>query len=99
MTIICKKCVAAGEKYSLRYGGVCARTCMGFYPFVDDEGRRHYHDSNTGGDEYWFCSNGHEVVEEEHPSCWCGWPITGKWAEEDRKQREDRDRRIAERQR
>lgn len=82
MTIICKKCVAAGEKYSLRYGGVCARTCMAFSPFVDD-------------DEYWFCSNGHEVVEEERPSCWCGWPITGKWAEEDRKQREDRDRRIA----
>ena len=91
----CAECEKEGKAYSLSYGGVSPRTCMGFAPFVDNQGRRHFHDGNRGGGEYWKCSNGHTVLEEEGPSCWCGWPVSGQWAEEDRKKREDRERRIA----
>lgn len=88
-TIKCKDCEAAGTKYTLRWGGMSPRTMMAFYPFVDDQGRRHYHDGNSGGGEYWCCSNGHTVCEEEGPSCWCGWPLSGEYAEADRKMRAD----------
>lgn len=87
-TIIkCKSCEAAGTPYKLSYGGMYPRTCAAYSPFVDNDGKRHYHDGNSGGSEYWNCSNGHAVTPEQGPSCWCGWPITGAWADADRQRR------------
>src|SRR3990167_11559329 len=80
----CEECEKAGATYTLRWGGVYPRTLMAFYPFMDDDGRRHYHDDNSGGGEYWKCSHGHYVTPPEKPSCWCGWPVTGTWADETR---------------
>lgn len=48
-------------------------TLLNCTPFYDEQGRHHYHDSNTTTSGY-ECSNGHNWVVKSKPSCWCGWP-------------------------
>lgn len=79
----CDECEKTSTAYKLSFGGIYPMTDMAFCPFVDDEGKRHYHDGNSGGGEFWRCTNGHYVNEEKRPSCWCGWPISGAWAKDD----------------
>ncbi len=53
-------------------GGYGTTTLLASYPFWDEEGRYHLHDHNTSRRRY-TCSRGHEWVEVETGSCWCGW--------------------------
>lgn len=72
----CPTCVAEGELSEVEDRGG-ARTLMGFFPFFDDQGRRHSHDPNTTSHDY-RCSRGHSWKEEEQTPC----PVCGpsdKW--------------------
>ncbi len=43
-----------------------------FYPKIDKDGRKHYHDSD--GIEYiYYCDKGHKWRVVHRGSCWCGW--------------------------
>ena len=81
--MICPFCKEEGEK-SLVYPGVGTVTAMYCPPFYDEEGRMHIHDSNITTQSY-SCSRGHNWTEKSKGSCWCGWPDTGPFKEQELK--------------
>lgn len=70
--MICETCKAEG-KTSRVYDQGSRMTLLNCTPFYDEQGRHHYHDSNTSTAGY-RCSNGHSWVVTSTGSCWCGWP-------------------------
>ena len=48
-------------------------TCLGFMPFIDDQGRRHEHNPNkvTELRTCSACNKPYRVKITQ--SCWCGW--------------------------
>ena len=70
--MFCPQCKEANLKSSV-FPGMSWSTCMGSFPYYDEQGRHHYHDNNTTTTNY-TCSNGHKWTENTKPSCWCGWP-------------------------
>jgi len=71
--MICQQCKEQGLKSRVTVGSSSV-TLLYCYPFYDEEGNYHYHDSNTTITVY-ECSHGHTWREESSPvSCWCGWP-------------------------
>jgi hypothetical protein len=76
--MICETCRSEG-KTSRVYDRGSSMTLLNCTPFYDEQGRQHYHDSNTTTSGY-ECSNGHSWVVKSKPSCWCGWPNEQKTA-------------------
>ena len=74
--MICETCKAEG-KTSRVYDQGSRMTLLNCTPFYDEQGRHHYHDSNTATAGY-RCSNGHNWVVTSTGSCWCGWPTSMK---------------------
>ena len=53
----CKECKATGEKSTVIDAGT-ETTCAGWFPYFDEQGRRHSHDPNRHSTRY-NCSQGH----------------------------------------
>lgn len=66
----CPTCKTAGQKSTV-YPMPIARTCMGWTPYYDEDGKYHSHDLNDRGQSF-KCSNGHTFHLPPKP-CWCGW--------------------------
>jgi len=62
----CPTCVAEGER-SMVYVGSGTSTLMGVAAYYDEQGERHYHDSNRLT-TYYHCSRGHDWMETTGPS-------------------------------
>lgn len=71
--MICETCKAEGRTSRVCGQGGSYMTLLNCTPFYDEQGRHHYHDSNTTTDNF-ECSNGHRWTVKSTPSCWCGWP-------------------------
>jgi hypothetical protein len=67
----CPVCAKKGLK-SRVYPRGSESTCMGYFPYYDEEGVHHCHDGNSVT-SYYSCSEGHEWRETSYHSCPCGW--------------------------
>lgn len=63
----CPTCVEQGERSTVTEGGGTT-TLMGFSPFYDEDGVRHFHDGNTTTTSY-RCSRGHSWSEKSKHRC------------------------------
>ncbi len=75
--MICEKCKEQGLKSRVSEMG-CSKTLLGYRPFYDENGKRHYHNPNVTTTSY-KCSNGHSWETKSrgggrYGRCWCGWP-------------------------
>lgn len=69
--MICPECLKE-NKESRVYPGVSYSTCMYYFPYYDEKGNFHNHDSNITTTDY-SCSNDHKFQTKRSGSCWCGW--------------------------
>lgn len=72
--MICPICKVIGLKSTLRNTGEMT-TCMAYFPFYDEDGNYHRHNSNDISNDY-FCSNGHRfyiITKENCPQENCHW--------------------------
>lgn len=72
--MICETCKGEGEKSSVTCHGAVT-TCMGYYPYWDEDGVYHNHDPNSTRSIY-KCSRGHEFSKTQLNRCpakRCGW--------------------------
>lgn len=76
--MICEECKKLGLKSSIREGMSWA-TCMGSFPYYDEQGTYHDHDPNNT-EHFFRCSNGHEFSEKSYNRC-----ISCDWTNEPRK--------------
>ena len=69
--LFCADCIGEGKKSRVYHRGTSRTLMSGEGRFWDEDGREHYHDSNTDTDGY-ECSNGH-FWQVKHPTsvCWC----------------------------
>ena len=72
MKVICKTC-HEDDKKSTVFEVASQTTLVGYFPFHDETGRRHLHDSNDITTRY-RCSEGHGWIDIHKKPCWCGWP-------------------------
>ena len=64
----CSRCNEEGLRSTVSGGHSIWSTCMGSYPYWDEEGRHHSHDPNWNGTSY-GCSNGHSWKEQWLTRC------------------------------
>lgn len=79
----CQTCKEQGL-ISKVFEGPVMETLMGFLPWWDENGVRHYHDSNRRTQHYW-CSHSHQWdVKLPYPKCpSCDWPVATSKADAD----------------
>ena len=69
--MICPVCKREDKKSTIRIHNTQS-TCAYYFPFFDEEGRKHKHDGNrlTSDCE---CSEGHKFTAYYYRKCWCDW--------------------------
>lgn len=69
----CPQCVRDGERSTVHDPATFSETCMGFFPYRDEEGHYHSHNPNMR-ESFLTCSRGHRWRLMWGQSCAsCGW--------------------------